>query len=93
MIKRIIPIFLLLRNDIALVYHTLVDTSADRRVRLLIVFLILYVLVPTDIIADIIPLMGQVDDVAVALFVLHHVKSAQSKKSPPSSDKTVIDGE
>gem|GEM_PF-5438430 len=29
MIKRIIPIFLLLQNDIALVYHTLVDTSAD----------------------------------------------------------------
>jgi uncharacterized membrane protein YkvA (DUF1232 family) len=59
-----------------LVGALLTDRRVPRRRRLLLVFLLVYLLMPIDPIPDVIPIVGQLDDVLVFTLVLRRVLGA-----------------
>jgi uncharacterized membrane protein YkvA (DUF1232 family) len=74
MIKRIMIIILAIKNDIIFLYTTLFNPDTKTIIKIAIIGMIIYVLSPIDIISDMFPLIGQLDDIAVILFVTHWIK-------------------
>lgn len=52
--------------------------------------MILYILSPIDIINDIFPIFGQIDDIAVILFVTNRVKTQSNTPLSKDSKKRII---
>ena len=52
------------------------DPASPRRVRVLLVVLVGYLALPVDLVPDVIPVLGQADDVLVAVLVLRAVVRA-----------------
>jgi uncharacterized membrane protein YkvA (DUF1232 family) len=59
---------------IRLVRALLADPSVERRVRLALVFLLVWLVSPVDLIPEFIPVLGPLDDVVVAVVVLRYVR-------------------
>ena len=65
---RVVPDVLRLVRDL------LADSSVPVSVRLLLVFLLAWLLSPVDLIPEFIPILGPLDDVVIAVLVLRHVR-------------------
>src|SRR5207244_5831209 len=59
---------------IRLVRALIADPRTERRVRLALVFLLLWLVSPIDLIPEFIPVLGPLDDVVVAVLVLRYVQ-------------------
>ena|SRR5207244_705560 len=59
---------------IRLVRALIADPRTERRVRLALVFLLLWLVSPIDLIPEFIPVLGPLDDVVVAVLVLRYVR-------------------
>ena len=72
----------------------LFDPSLRSKVKLFFILSILYVIFPFDIIRDIIPILGQLDDLLVILVAILVYKFQEFKKNiKDNSDEKIIDGE
>ena len=57
-------------QQIKLVYHLMLDARVRPLVKVIPVVALLYVVSPVDLIADVIPVLGQMDDAAIVMFGL-----------------------
>ncbi|MEC7919318.1 MAG: DUF1232 domain-containing protein [Chloroflexota bacterium] len=73
---------------------SLFDPRMPTKVKLFFILSILYVVFPFDIIRDIIPILGQLDDLLVILIAILVYKFQEFKKNiKKNSDEKIIDGE
>ncbi|MCH2494869.1 MAG: DUF1232 domain-containing protein [Dehalococcoidia bacterium] len=73
---------------------SLFDPRMPTKVKLFFLLSILYVVFPFDIIRDIIPILGQLDDLLVILIAILVYKFQEFKKNiKKNSDEKIIDGE
>ena len=73
---------------------SLFDPRMPTKVKLFFLLSILYVVFPFDIIRDIIPVLGQLDDLLVILIAILVYKFQEFKKNiKKNSDEKIIDGE
>jgi uncharacterized membrane protein YkvA (DUF1232 family) len=63
-------LWLLMRKELALVWAMLRDPRAPRAAKLTALLAVLYVLSPVDLIPDVVPLLGWLDDGVVAMLLL-----------------------
>ncbi len=63
-------LWLLLRNELALVWAMLRDPRAPAAAKLTAILALLYVVSPVDLIPDVIPILGWLDDSVVAVLLL-----------------------
>jgi uncharacterized membrane protein YkvA (DUF1232 family) len=73
--KRVLTIILAIKNDIIFLYNTLFNSETSYIIKIVIIGMIIYVLSPIDIINDIFPIIGQIDDIAIILFVTNWIKT------------------
>ena len=66
----------LLPDVVRLLRRLAADPASPRRVRVLLVVLVGYLALPVDLVPDVIPVLGQADDVLVAVLVLRAVVRA-----------------
>ncbi len=59
---------------IRLVRALIADPRTERRVRVALVFLLLWLLSPIDLVPEFIPVLGPLDDVVVAVLVFRYVR-------------------
>ena len=59
---------------VRLVRALIADPRTERRVRLALVFLLLWLLSPIDLIPEFVPVLGPLDDVVVSVLVLRYVR-------------------
>jgi uncharacterized membrane protein YkvA (DUF1232 family) len=60
-------------EHVALVRRLRTDPSVPRRGKLALAGLLAYLLCPIDLIPDFIPVLGQLDDILIAVLVLRYV--------------------
>tara|TARA_Y100001970_G_scaffold228090_1_gene282399 strand:+ start:1028 stop:1279 length:252 start_codon:yes stop_codon:yes gene_type:complete len=73
---------------------SLFDPRMPTKVKLFFILSILYVVFPFDIIRDIIPILGQLDDLLVILIAILVYKFQEFKKNiKKNSNEKIIDGE
>ena len=76
------------------IFMSLFDPRMPTKVKLFFILSILYVVFPFDIIRDIIPILGQLDDLLVILIAILVYKFQEFKKNiKKNSDEKIIDGE
>ena len=76
------------------IFMILFDPRMPTKVKLFFILSILYVIFPFDIIRDIIPILGQLDDLLVILVAILVYKFQEFKKNiKDNSDEKIIDGE
>ncbi|MBN8747598.1 Uncharacterised protein [Xylophilus ampelinus] len=63
-------LWLLMRKELALVWAMLRDPRTPGAAKLTVLLAVLYVLSPVDLIPDVVPLLGWLDDGVVALLLL-----------------------
>ena len=63
-------LWLLLRNELALVWALLRDPRAPRAAKVTAILAVLYVVSPIDFVPDWIPLLGWLDDGVIAMLLL-----------------------
>jgi len=63
-------LWLLMRKELALVWAMLRDPRTPRSAKLTALLAVLYVLSPVDLIPDVVPLLGWLDDGVVAMLLL-----------------------
>lgn len=63
-------LWLLLRKELALVWAMLRDPRAPASAKLVAVLAVLYVVSPVDLVSDLIPILGWIDDGVVAVLLL-----------------------
>jgi uncharacterized membrane protein YkvA (DUF1232 family) len=63
-------LWMLLRNDLALGWAMLRDPRTPAAAKLTLVLAMLYVLSPVDLVPDVIPVLGWLDDGVVAVLLL-----------------------
>ena len=68
--KRFLAVLLAIKKDILFVYQCMINRKVDRKIKLLILAMVLYLFLPADIVPDIIPFLGQIDDVALIIAVV-----------------------
>jgi uncharacterized membrane protein YkvA (DUF1232 family) len=73
--KRVLTIILTIKNDIIFLYNTLFNPNTKTIIKIAIIGMIIYVLSPIDILNDMFPIIGQLDDIAVILFVTNWIKT------------------
>lgn len=59
--------------------------QAPLRVKIAVVFLVLYLISPIDLIPDFIPVIGQLDDILVAGLALRYIQKYTNLKSYPQA--------
>lgn len=93
MSKRLLAVFIAIRKDIIFLYTTLVAPDTETVTRVIIVAMLIYLFSPLDIIADAVPILGQIDDIAIILFGINWVKKSveSTKKKQHNKDKEIID--
>ena len=72
--KRFLVVLLAIKKDILFVYQCMINRQVDRKIKLLILAMVLYLFLPADIVPDIIPFLGQIDDVALIVAVVTWIK-------------------
>jgi len=87
--KRLLAIILVIKNDIIFLYKTLFNKDTKINIRFAIIWIVLYIISPIDIVNDVFPILWQLDDIAVILFVTNWIKS-QTKTPLVSSHKKRI---
>lgn len=90
--KRFLAVLLAIKKDILFVYQCMINRKVDRKIKLLILAMVLYLFLPADIVPDIIPFLGQIDDVALIIAVVTWIKHIvpPSHKQAPSGE--IIEG-
>lgn len=84
--------FYLIKKDGVFLYHTLFSKHTDLVTRAIIVATIFYIFSPLDLIPDIIPFIGWIDDIAIIVLGINWVKSRVNSQRPPKhKDKEIID--
>lgn len=63
-------LWLLLRKELALVWAMLRDPRAPAAAKLTAIVAVLYVLSPVDLVSDLIPVLGWIDDGVIAVLLL-----------------------
>ncbi len=63
-------LWVLLRKELALVWAMLRDPRAPAAAKLTAILAVLYVLSPVDLVSDLIPILGWLDDGVVAVLLL-----------------------
>ncbi|HUQ77627.1 MAG TPA: DUF1232 domain-containing protein [Patescibacteria group bacterium] len=71
---RLVELVRLVPDLVRLVRDLVADRSVPRGVRLALVGLLVWLLNPIDLIPEFIPVLGPLDDVIVAIFVLRYVR-------------------
>lgn len=66
--KRLVVIWAALRGDLQLLWRALRHPAAPNWLKLGVVALVLYLFMPLDLIPDVIPFVGAIDDVLVLTF-------------------------
>lgn len=91
--KRLLAVLYAIRKDIIFLYNTLIAPETEAITRVIIVAMVVYLFSPIDIITDAIPILGQLDDIAIILFGINWVKKSvdSNKKKSQHKDKEVID--
>lgn len=65
MLKRLVAIWLLVKNDARRLWHALRHPEAPTWLKVGTALLVLYLLSPVDLIPDAIPLLGVIDDLVL----------------------------
>jgi uncharacterized membrane protein YkvA (DUF1232 family) len=63
-------LWVLLRSELALVWAMLRDPRAPAAAKLTAILAVLYVVSPVDLVSDLIPILGWLDDGVIALLLL-----------------------
>lgn len=87
--KRILAIIFALKNDIVFLYNTLLNPQTEKKIKIIIIWLVLYVLSPIDIISDMFPILWQLDDIAIILFATNWIKSQETLSHKSNKKRTV----
>ena len=69
-------------QNLMLVTKALKDNSLPNWVKVVAVLGVVYVLSPVDIVPDLLPVLGWIDDLGVALLVLKQIISSAQKLAP-----------
>lgn len=87
------------RNEIITLWHAFKHPLTPLYLKVLMVLTALYVISPVDIIADIIPILGWVDDVLIVSMMVSFIMSRLPRPAPVRPSRTadytqgkVIDG-
>jgi len=76
------------------IFTSLFDPKVSMKIKLFFILSIIYVLSPYDLIRDIIPILGQIDDILVILIAILVYKFQEFKKNLRKNPKeTIIEGE
>ena len=76
------------------IFISLFDPRVPTKVKLFFLISILYVIFPFDIIRDMLPILGQLDDLLVILIAILVYKFQEFKKNlKDRKDEKIIDGE
>ena len=91
--KRLIAVMYAIRKDIVFLYKTLIGKDTELFTRAVLIGMIIYLLSPLDIIPDALPIIGQLDDIAIILFGVNWVKKSvdSQKRKSQHKEKEVID--
>jgi uncharacterized membrane protein YkvA (DUF1232 family) len=71
------------RDHVAVVRRLLVDPRVRRRDRVVLLGLLAYLVSPIDLVPDFIPVLGQLDDVVVAVLVLRWLRRSLEARGVP----------
>jgi uncharacterized membrane protein YkvA (DUF1232 family) len=88
--KRIIAIILIIKNNIIFLYNILFNSSTSIKIKVIIIWMILYIVSPIDIINDVFPILGQIDDIAIILFVTNWIKLQNNTPLSKNNKKRII---
>lgn len=90
--KRFLVVLLAIKKDMLFVYQCMINPKVNRKIKLLILAMVWYLFLPADIIPDIIPFLGQIDDVVLIVAVVTWIKGIvpPSHKQAPSGE--IIEG-
>jgi uncharacterized membrane protein YkvA (DUF1232 family) len=69
-------------QNLMLVTKALKDNSLPNWVKVVAVLGVVYVLSPVDIVPDLLPVLGWIDDLGVALLVIKQIISSAQKLAP-----------
>ncbi len=76
------------------IYRSLFDPKVSMKTKLFFILSIIYVLSPIDLIPDLIPLRGQIDDLLVILIAILVYKFQEFKRNlRKKPEETIIEGE
>lgn len=82
--KRLVTIWYAIKSDIARLGGLLINPKTPRIYKLVMIVTIFYVISPVDFSRDTIPLLGQIDDVALIVIVVQWLRySLQPSSSKP----------
>lgn len=90
--KRFLAVLLAIKKDILFVYQCMINRKVDRKIKLLILAMVLYLFLPADIVPDIIPFLGQIDDVALIIAVVTWIKHIVPPFHKPWPSGEIIEG-
>lgn len=90
--KRFLAVLLAIKKDILFVYQCMINRKVDRKIKLLILAMVLYLFLPADIVPDIIPFLGQIDDVALIIAVVTWIKHIVPPFHKPWHSGEIIEG-
>jgi uncharacterized membrane protein YkvA (DUF1232 family) len=88
------------RGDIVTLWHAFWNPLTPTYLKALTLLTVLYVISPFDIVTDIIPVLGLVDDVLIVAFAVnwivsrlpHNVRNTEQQQQPDSTTKKTING-
>lgn len=78
--KKIVKYALIIPDIIVLLYRLIKDKRVNIKTRAMIAGLIAYLALPIDIIPDFIPILGQIDDVAIVFIVVEKILKGLDKE-------------
>lgn len=90
--KRFLAVLLAIKKDILFVYQCMINPKVDRKIKLLILAMVWYLFLPADIIPDIIPFLGQIDDVVLIVAVVTWIKHIVPPSHKPWPSGEIIEG-
>ena len=75
--KKLMLIYRLIRDFGRLGSRALTDPDAPAAVKVIPILILLYLVLPADVVPDVVPLLGQLDDLGLIMFALHALLSPE----------------